>query len=142
MEGPALTLDQKRQSYRLSLASRLSDDVLGHIFSFLVTTDHGPNNPTPESQISDCISKDAVRYVSQVCTYWRYLALGNPALWTNIDIGKYGAKAWSEEMIKRSHPMLLNIRCFNKSVFYGVMHDPDVVSRLRMVAVWYGDKKI
>lgn len=135
-----MTEDEKHLQYQLAPVARLPDDVLGYIFGLLVTVDHGPNEPSPKSQISDCISKDAMRYASQVCTHWRYLSLGISTLWAHVDIGKYGTINWSKELIKRSHPAPLSIRCFDGAIFCDLVRVQDLTSRLYMIAAWYCDE--
>lgn len=114
---------------------KLSDDVLRCIFDFLISVDQAAI-PTIESQISDCIAKDAVRYASQVCSRWRHVALDMRALWNQVDIGKYGAREWSELLVKRSHPLPLKVRCFKTNEFLSLVEDMQLVSRLHMLAVW------
>lgn len=119
--------------------SRLSDDILESIFQLLMTVDHRHNEPSEEIQRIDCIAKDNVRYVSQVCRRWRNSAIGMPMLWANIDIGRPPIP-WNFLLIKRSFPVPVNIRCFDALALNTVLTKaPDIVSRIRMFAAWYLD---
>ena len=69
---------------RLSPITRLSSEILGYIFSFLVT-----DPPYCSSIPGTCCEPIACITITHICRYWRQVALDNPRLWTNImlDLG-------------------------------------------------------
>lgn len=132
-----LSTDERREFYCLTPVAKLSDDVLGHIFLLLVTINHGYAIPTKKSQSADLISKDSVRFLSQVFHHWQTTALGLPMLWNNVDVGEYNTPTWNKELIRRSHLVPLNIRSFKTSILVQLVKDFSISSRIQMLAMWY-----
>lgn len=87
--------------------SLLSDNILVHILSLKAWHLRQTSRFYAESYYRDQ-DRLSIRHISQVCYHWRFVAVGYPALWCDIDL-EGCAPEWAEELWLRSRESLATI---------------------------------
>ncbi|KDR84541.1 hypothetical protein GALMADRAFT_151399 [Galerina marginata CBS 339.88] len=88
----------------------LDNDTLWYIFSL------NANMELHFGQPEDTVpALRTLRYISQVCSNWRQLAVGSPSLWSRIlDVNLLSQGAdWRNEVIRRTGTALLDVKAQN-----------------------------
>ncbi|TFK72270.1 hypothetical protein BDN72DRAFT_836445 [Pluteus cervinus] len=109
----------KRRRNTLSPITRLSSDILLHIFRYLQphTPKFGPIGrdgtapfaifgTRPANAAPELHEFQWMREITHVCAHWRDLSMNSPTLWTTI---RFHHPKWTVEVLRRSLPAPLSI---------------------------------